>query len=100
MTYIKKYLIKKRNGEKITVSKETGEKIIEGLSSATQHLFLKITELGIMLNSADIEEVAPIKETIPDVDQEEEITPEQREKNLEKLDTIRKDLSHILQRHD
>jgi hypothetical protein len=63
------------------LKRETGDRIQEALSKASQHLFIKVTELNTTFNSTEIKEVRNDVETRSEDPPEPPLTPEQVEKN-------------------
>ncbi len=75
-----------RNRSEIQVSFETGERIKSQLATISQHVFVKISELDRVINTADIVEVKNDVRT--DYEEEEPLTPLHPERMKELRKTI------------
>ncbi len=52
-------IIEMKDKSEIRVSRETGARIEKAILEATQHIFVKITETGETINSAEIKRIRP-----------------------------------------
>ncbi|KKN06983.1 hypothetical protein LCGC14_1071730 [marine sediment metagenome] len=75
------------------ISRSRGDKLQETLANIEQHLFIRLPELGITINSTEIKEV---KNTISrDYTEEEPLIPISKEQE-KKVDKIKKQISEDL----
>jgi hypothetical protein len=87
-------IIALKDKTEIKVSRDTGERINEAILNATQHIFVKITETGETINSAEIKSIRPSVKTeyVAQPETHKPLTAEQQERRNRKLAETRKAL--------